>query len=120
VSYSFHVTLKQGRSDSLTLEADTKSDILTFFNTTSTAVVSGIKKIVFSKELNINFIPVPFVNSAYYKEVLVFAKSETKSKVFRLYFVNKSVTEDILFNQFLKLNIDDEKIIDIYNIQFIA
>lgn len=117
---SFHVTLKQGRSDSLTLEADNKSDILTFFNTVSTAVVSGIKKIVFTKDLSSSSLNVPFVSSPFYSEVLVFAKSETKSKVFRLYFVNKIVTKEILLNQFLKLYIDDEQITDIYNIQFIA
>lgn len=117
---SFHATIKQGRSDSLTLEADNKSDILTFFNAVSTAVVSSIKKIVFTKDLSSSSLNVPFVSSPFYSEVLVFAKSKTKSKVFRLYFVNKIVTKDILFNQFLKLYIDDEKIIDIYNIQFIA
>ena len=117
---SFHLTLRQGRSDSITLEADNKSDILTFFNTVSTAVVSSIKKIVYSNDLSSSSLNVPFVSSPFYSEVLVFAKSETKSFVFRLYFVNKTITKEILLNQFLKLYIDDEQITDIYNIQFIA
>lgn len=120
MSFPFHVTLKQGRSDSFIIEADSKNDLLSFFQSVSTAVVTSIKKIVFSKDLNINYAPkIPF-DEPFYREVLIFAKSATKAKVFKIYFVKKTVTKDILFNQFKKLNIEDEKIIDIYNIQFIA
>ncbi len=115
----FHVTLKQGRSDSLVFEANSKADILSFLTSVSTAIVSSIKKIVYSKDLNIDFVPSVFVDELFYTEVLIFAKSQTKAKVFKIYFVKKTVTKDILFNQFKKLNIEDEKIIDIYNIQFI-
>lgn len=114
------MTIRQGRSDSLTLEANSKSDILTFFSATSTAVVSGIKKIVFTKDLSSSSLNVPFVSSPFYSQVLVFAKGKTKSKVFRLHFVKKTVTDEILLNQFLKLYIDDEQITDVYNLQFIA
>lgn len=116
----FHITLKQGRSDSMILESPSKLAILSFFNSVSTAIVSGIKKIVYSKDLKINYVPSTPTNEAYYKEVLVFAKSKTKSKVFRLYFVKESITKDKILNQFKKLNIDDEKIIDIYNVQLIS
>lgn len=116
----YSVSLKQGRTDTLTLEADSITDVLTFFNTVSSAVVSSIKKIVFSKEYDINYIASVPVSAPFYDEVLVFAKSENKAKVFKLYFVKKTVTKEDLFNEFKKLNIDNEKIIDIYNIQFIA
>jgi hypothetical protein len=115
----YHVTLKQGRSDSMIIESPSKLALLSFFTSVSTAIVSGIKKIVFSKELLINYENKIFVNSPYYREVLIFAKSETKAKVFKLYFVKNTVTKDDLFNHFIKLNIDEEKITDVYNIQFI-
>lgn len=116
----YSVSLKQGRTDTLTLEADSITDILTFFNTVSSAVVSSIKKIVFSKEYDINYLSSIPVYVPFYSEVLVFAKSQTKGKVFKLYFVKKTVTKEDLFKEFIKLKIEDENITDIYNIQFIA
>jgi hypothetical protein len=38
----YHVTMSQGRSDGLTLEASGKTDILNLLNSMSTAVVSSI------------------------------------------------------------------------------
>lgn len=116
----FQVTLTQGRADSVFLEADNKNDVLNFFNSVSTAVVSSIKKIVFSKKYNINYINKIPNNEPYYKEVLVFAKSKTYSKVFKLYNVKVSITKEQLLKSFEKLNILDEKIVDIYNVQFLA
>lgn len=114
----FHVTLSQGRSDSLTLEADSKNDILTFFNTVSTAIVSSIKQIVYSKEYGINFVNQAISKGLYYRKVLVVAKSKTKARVFTLYFVKKTATDELILKSFQKLYIDDEKIEDIYNIQY--
>lgn len=116
----FQITLTQGRADSIFLEADNKNDVLTFFDTVSTAVVTSIKRIVFSKKYNVNYIDKIPNSEPTYKEVLVFAKSKTYSKVFRLYNVKRSITEEQLLKSFEKLNILNEKINDIYNIQFVA
>lgn len=56
------VTLNQGRSDTITVEADSVTDVKTFFQTVSTANITMIKKIVYSKDLGIgsaltNFTP---------------------------------------------------------------
>ena len=115
----FHVTLSLGRSDSLILEADSKSDILTFFNSVSVAVVSSIKKIVYSKEVNVNHIQKVITKELYYKKIIVCAKSKTKAKMFELYNIKKTITKDIILTQFKKLNIDNEPIEDIYNVLFI-
>lgn len=46
----FYVSLYSGRSDSVYFEADSKNDVLNFFNSLSDCVVTNIKKIVYSKE----------------------------------------------------------------------
>lgn len=116
----FHVTLKLGRSDSLVVGANSSADILTYFNIVSKAVVTSIKKIVYSKEYNINYTPIENITDSLYSEVLVFAKTKTYSKVFRIYNVKKSVSEDDLISMFQSLTIESEKIEDIYNVVYIA
>lgn len=114
----YHVTMTLGRADTFTIESDSKTDILTFLNTVSEAVVSSIKKIVFSQKHNINYVKQFFIYEPYFTKVLVFAKSETKAQVFTLYFVKKTVTKEIILNQFKQLYISNEQITDIYNVVF--
>uniref|UniRef100_UPI0040478318 hypothetical protein n=1 Tax=Aliarcobacter sp. TaxID=2321116 RepID=UPI0040478318 len=113
----YHVTLNQGRADSLTLEMDSKNDVLSFFNNVSTAIVSSIKQIVYSKELGINFVSRTISKEPYFSKILVTAKSKTKAKVFTLYYVKQSIKDEQILKSFQKLYIDDEIITDIYNIQ---
>lgn len=114
----YHVTMTMGRADTFTLEADSKTDVLTFLNSVSEAVVSSIKKLVFSQKYNINYVKQFFTYEPYFTKVLVFAKSETKAQVFTLYYVKKTVTKEIIYNQFKQLYISNEKITDIYNVVF--
>lgn len=55
MSKFFHFSLKQGRSDTLVLEADTYQDIQSFCSGVSTASLINIKEIIYSKEYGINF-----------------------------------------------------------------
>lgn len=115
----FHVTMTQGRADSFELESTSKGKLLTFLNTVSTAVVSSIKEIVFSKEKNINYnSTIQISNEKAYRKVEVFCKSENYAKLFTLYHVPLSVTKELLVKEFKKLLILDEPIIDIYNVLF--
>lgn len=115
----FHVTLTQGRSDSIECQADSKSDILNFFNTVSTAIVSSIKHVVYSKTKKINFTKsiLPSKEKAY-NRVEVFCRSKTYAKIFTLYHVPLSVTKEVLVSNFKKLLIVDEEIIDVFNVVF--
>ena len=112
----YYVTLSQGRSDNVYLEADNKSDILTLLGAMSTAIVSSIKQIVYSKEYGINYVPTLFQQSAFFSKVLVLASSKTKAKTLTFYHFKKSYDKAILLNDIQKLYIDDEPIQDIINI----
>lgn len=112
----FHVTLSQGRSDSLIIESDNKISALNFFNTFSTAVVQSIKNIVYSKKHDINYTTKVNNKSTTYYKVEIFCKSKHYAKIFTLYDVMKSVTKQQLINDFKKLYIDNEPIEDVYNI----
>ncbi len=114
----FHVTQTLGRADSAVLEAKSKSDLLTYLSSVSKAVTSSIKLIVYSKSLGINFVPVTYQKELTFSKVLVFCKSKNHSKVFTLYHVKKTVTNEIILKEFKKLKIRGEEINDIYNVQY--
>lgn len=110
--------MNQGRSDTFIAESNSKYDLLNFLKTCSTATVTSIKEIVYSKEYGINFVKQTVNKEDYYKKIKVHAISKTKAKVFTLYFVKKSITKEQLLKNFKKLYIDDEQITDIANIIF--
>lgn len=115
----FHVTLSQGRSDSTILESSSQNDVIQFYKLVSTAVLSSIKKIVYSKDLDINYSN-PIVNiEDTYSQLLVFCKSKTQAKVVNLYNVKKTIKEKEILASIKTLTINGEKIEDVYNIQFI-
>lgn len=49
----YQITLNQGRTDTVTVEANTITDLKNFFNSVSNATIISVKKIVFSKDLGI-------------------------------------------------------------------
>ncbi len=51
MSKVFHITLTQGRADTLYLEANSKSDVLSFLTPITTAVISNIKEVVFFQKI---------------------------------------------------------------------
>ncbi len=116
----FHVSLTQGRADTFTIEGQSSSKIINFFKSLSTAVLSSLKEIVYSKEHNINYSGNTVVvnNEESYRKVEVFARTKTYSKVFTLYHVKLSVTKDKIVNEFKKLMILDEPIIDVHEVLF--
>ena len=92
----YHITTSQGRSDTFYLESSSKSKVLTFLNSVSTAVVRNIKEVVFSKKYNINYIEKEFVPSKTYYKVIVFALTKNYADTITLYNVKKTVTKDII------------------------
>lgn len=112
----YHITMSQGRSDSLTLEATSKSDILNLLNSMSTAIVSSIKLIVYSKEYGINYVPTIFALVPFFSKVQILVKSKTKARTLTFYHFKKNYDKDKLLKDIQKLYIDDESITDIINI----
>ncbi|ADG93357.1 hypothetical protein Arnit_1703 [Arcobacter nitrofigilis DSM 7299] len=118
MSKIFHVTLTQGRADTFYIEANTKSDVLTFLSSVSTAVISNIKEVVFSKEYDINYIPQTIENNTSHKSVKAIALSKTYSKIFEFFNIKDSVTNQDIIKQLKQLMILNEPIIDIASITF--
>ena len=114
----FHVTLSQGRSDSIYLESSTKSKVLTFLQSVSTAVVRNIKEVVYSKDFNINYVQKPYVASDSWYKVIFVAESKNYAQTFTFFNIKKSVSPDVFEQQFKKLFIKNEPILSIFDIQY--
>ncbi|MDD2896914.1 MAG: hypothetical protein PHG81_12930 [Aliarcobacter sp.] len=119
MSIIFHITSSQGRADTFYLHATSKSKILTFLNSVSTAIVRNIKEVVYSKTYNINYVSKPpFVPSAVFHKVIIFAYSASYSQQFTLYNVKTSVTQEFLETEYKKMYINDEPITGFFDISF--
>lgn len=119
MSKHFHVTMSQGRADTFYLQSSSKSKVLTFLNSVSTAIVRNIKEVVYSKTYNINYVSKPpFVPSAVFHKVIIFAYSANHSEQFTLYNVKKSVTQQFLESEYKKMYIKDELIQGFFDISF--
>lgn len=115
----FHVTSSQGRADTFYLQSTSKTKILNFLNAVSTAIVRNIKEVVYSKTYNINYVSKPpFVPSAVFHKVVIFAYSTNYSQQFTLYNVKKSITQEYLETEYKKMFINDEQIIGFFDISF--
>lgn len=112
----YHVTMTQGRSDSFTIEADSKSAVINLLNSMSTAVVSSVKLLVYSKEYGINYVPTLFSVVPFYSKILILVSSKTKAKTLTFYHFKKNYDKSKLLKEIQKLYIDDEPILDIINI----
>lgn len=117
MSYIFHVTATLGRADSMILEADSLNDIKSLFSAISVAVLTNVKKIVYSKDLNINYSKKTFIDEPYYHTVNIFVKTDNFASVIKLFNVKKSVTDSEILSKIQALTVNDERIIDVYNIQ---
>lgn len=115
----FHVTSSQGRADTFYLHASSKSKVLNFLSLVSTAIVRNIKEVVYSKTYNINYVSKPpFVPSAVFHKVIIFAYSASYSQQFTLYNVKKSITQEYLETEYKKMYINDELITGFFDISF--
>lgn len=116
----YHLTLTQGRADTITsIEADSKTDLLNLFTSVSTATVTNIKKIVYSKDLNINYSKTTFFPVGFYKQVNVLATNGKEAKVFELNHVKKTITSKKILETFKRnVLINGKKVTDIYSIVY--
>ncbi len=99
MSFFYQVTLNQGRTDTVTVEADSLIDVKAFFQTVSTASITMIKKIVFSKDLGIGSVATTYIPNNQNKYLNILVKTE------------KNYTTTINLSFPIK-NIDKKKIVE--------
>lgn len=118
MSNVYHITTKMGRMDSFFLEADTIQDIINLLTQTSEAEIINIKKIIFSKPLQIG--TNEKLNQYPENELSIFkwsyfCFSNNHSKQIDLYNLKPNVTKKDI-EDFLKTQlIVDEPIIGFYD-----
>jgi hypothetical protein len=118
MSNFYHVTLNQGRTDTLTVEADTVSDVRTFFETVSTANITMIKKIVYSKALGIGSAHTTFLpnNQDSFLNVLVKNKNGITGTL-NISFPTKNLSNEIIIKSIKKyLTLNGDEIVEVINI----
>jgi hypothetical protein len=118
MSNFYQVTLNQGRTDTLTLEADSLFDVKTFFETVSTASITMIKKIVFSKDLGVGSATTSYTPNNQDNFLNIFVKN--KKGVTGTLFINfpiKNISEDKIIKSVKKnLTLNGEPIAEVINI----
>jgi hypothetical protein len=116
----YHITLKQGRSDTLTAEFASVNDVKELFNQVSTAQIQNIKEIVYSKDLNINYTQKTYINDNFKEECKFIAQSEKIAKSYAIYKVKKDLTPQMLQTSLIKnkIHLDNEPIQTLINCLF--
>ena len=114
----YQVTLNQGRTDTITIEANSVSDIKKFFNAISTANITMIKKIVYSKDKKIgSSIPVYELHNFNYKKLLALVSNGEITSQISLEFPKKDIKKDKVVNSIKKnLLLNNKKITKIYDV----
>ncbi len=113
----YHITLKQGRSDTLTADFASVNDVKELFNQVSTAQIQNIKEIVYSKDLNINYTQKTYINDNFKEECKFIAQSEKIAKSYAIYKVKKDLTPQMLQTSLIKnkIHLDNEPIQTLIN-----
>ena len=114
----FEVTLNQGRTDTVIVEMDSVLNVKTFFQTVSTANITMIKKIVFSKKLGIGSSNTTYTsnNQDKYIDILVRTK-KGGCKTVNLPFPIKQISNKDISKYIKKyLLINDDTIEEVLNI----
>jgi len=118
----YQVTLNQGRTDTVTVEANSFLDVKTFFETVSTANITFIKEILYSKKLGIGSLPtsasgaVPLIGEQY-KLLLALLKTDSFSGTVSIDYPSKKLTKDKMIDIIKDtLFIRDEPVIEVLNL----
>jgi hypothetical protein len=73
----FQITLNQGRTDTLYNWFTSLDNAKLFYETLSTAMITSIREVVYSKKYGINYTPLPKkITPPYYKELSVIVGTE--------------------------------------------
>lgn len=115
----FHVTLKQGhRSDTIYLESSSETKVKNFIKLTSTAILISLKKVVYSKNLDINYSITNFIETKTHNEELeIILQSKSFCDVVNIKYTKKNLTKDTIVNTIKKyLYLNGEPILNIISI----
>jgi hypothetical protein len=114
----YQVTLNQGRTDTVTIEADSIKDIKSFFDMLSTANITMIKEVVYSQKLLNSPKKTEFIKNKNFKYLNVMVRSKNK-KVLTIdikYPKNDIKQKDLVKQIKKKLLLFDDEIIEVLNV----
>lgn len=114
----YQITLNQGRTDTFIVEADSVHDIKTFYETVSTAKITSIKKIVYSKDLGVGGSLTSFTpnNNDIFLNIMVKNKKGICGTL-NINFPIKNISSEMIA-KYIKIYflLDDSEIVEIINI----
>jgi hypothetical protein len=118
MSNFYQVTANQGRTDTFIVEADTVTDIKTFYEAVSTANITSIKKIVYSKELGIGTALTSYVPNNQDKFLNIMVKNEKGvTDSLNISFPIKNLSSELITKNIKKyLTLDGHPIVEVLNI----
>lgn len=114
----FQVTLNKGRTDTLTVEADSITKVKTFFEIVSTANITIIKKIVYSKKLGFGSANTSYVHNNEDRYLKVFVKNEIgETGTLNIQYPIKNLTKKQIITSVKKnLLLGNKPIVEVLNI----
>jgi len=114
----YKVTLNQGRTDTVLVEADSLTNVKTFFETVSTANITIIKKVIFSKDLGIGSVVTTYTPNNQFKYLKALVKTKKGySSTISLSFPMKNLTQEKIIKSIKKnLLLKSDEITEIINI----
>jgi len=115
----FHLTLKQGhRSDTMYLESSSETKVKNFIKLTSTATLISLKKVVYSKNLDINYSITNFIETKSHNEELeILVQSNSYVDVINIKYTKKNLDKETIVNTIKKyLYLKGEPIINVISI----
>ena len=115
----FHLTLKQGhRSDTMYLESSSETKVKNFIKLTSTATLISLKKVVYSKTLDINYSITNFIETKSHNEELeIIVQSKSYCDVINIKYTKKNLDKDTIVNTIKKyLYLKGEPVLNVISI----
>lgn len=114
----YQITLNQGRSDTIQLEASSLFDVRTFLESLTTANITSVKKVVYSKDLGIGSGFTTYIpnNQDSYLNVMVKSKKGYVGTLNLSYPIKNLTSETISKSIKQHLLINGDEIVDIVNI----
>ena len=118
MSHFYQITLNQGRTDTVTVEADTVTDIKTFYQAVSTANITSIKKIVYSKEFGIGTALTTYVPNNQDRFLNIMVKNKKgMTGTLNISFPIKNLSNEMIIKSVKKyLTLDGDEISEVINI----
>jgi hypothetical protein len=116
----YKVTLNMGRTDTIFIEADSVTSIREFFTSVSKANITQIKKILVSRDFNLNYTkPSSLATGDFYTYIKALCKTDKGfTGAITINFLDINATKDSLVSYIKKyLKINGDKITSVISIQ---